>query len=234
LRFYVFDVLAIDGVTVMEKSYEERRKLLLGAIKSNPIMVADEYRETTDPGEIEKWHRTYLDQGLEGVIVKKLDSQYIPGRTGWNWVKMKETESSHAKLADTVDGVVMGFYSGRGKRSGFGMGALLIGVRDGEKILTLAKIGTGLSDELFKSLYTRLTKLATRTMPEAYVIDKNMMPDVLVEPSLVVEVAADEITKSPIHTAGVALRFPRLIKVRDDKNADQATTTAEIGQIKQG
>lgn len=234
LRFYVFDILSVDDKTVMGMGYEERRKLLKEIIVPNETLVADEYKETTDPEQIERWHREYLDEGLEGVIVKKVDSPYIPGRTGWHWVKMKEVENSHAKLADTIDGVVMGFYSGRGKRSGFGIGALLIGVRDGERIVTLAKIGTGLSDELFKEMFTRLSRLAVANMPKEYVIDKNMMPDILVEPSMVVEVAADEITKSPIHSAGVALRFPRLIKIREDKGVDESTTTAELINIKQG
>jgi DNA ligase 1 len=234
LRFYVFDVLAVDDRTVMGQTYEERRKLLKEIIIPNDTLLADDYRETENPEDIERWHREYLDDGLEGVIVKKIDSPYVPGRTGWHWVKMKEVENSHAKLADTIDGVVMGFYSGRGKRSGFGIGALLIGIRDGDKIKTLAKIGTGLSDELFKELYTRLSRLSVATLPAEYVIDKNMMPDIMVEPSLVVEVAADEITKSPIHTAGVALRFPRLIKVRDDKGVKNATSLQELNGIKQG
>lgn len=234
LRFYIFDILELDGVTVMDKSYKDRRELLEKAIIKNEILVVDDYRVTSDPDEIEKWHREYLDMGLEGVIVKKLDSQYIPGRTGWNWVKMKEVEDSHAKLADTIDGVIMGYYSGKGKRSAFGIGAFLIGVRSEDKILTLAKIGTGLSDELFKELFVKLSSLAVKTVPDEYIIDKNMMPDVLVEPKVVVEVAADEITKSPIHTAGVALRFPRLIKIREDKDVASATSIEELKDIKQG
>ena len=144
---------------------------------------------------------------------------------------MKEVEESHAKLSDTVDCVVMGFYYGKGKRTKFGVGAFLAGIRDGEKIKTITKVGTGLTDEQFRELKSRLDKLVTTEKPESYEVDKNLVPDVWVDPELVVELAADEVTKSPTHTAGVALRFPRLIKFRDDKSVGQATSVREIKKI---
>jgi len=229
--FYVFDVMYKDGVSLIDKSYEERRKILTKAVKKNDWLRVDEYKLVTKAEEITKLHQLQIDKGLEGVIVKKIDSQYVPGRTGWRWVKMKEVEGSTGKLSDTIDAVIMGFYSGKGKRAGFGIGKFLVGVRRGEQIVTLTKIGTGLSDEQFKQLKNALDKLVATKADESYVIDKTLVPDVWVEPKLVVEVAADEITISPTYSAGVSLRFPRLVKFRDDKSVQQATTIDEVKQM---
>lgn len=229
--FYVFDVMYKNGVSLIGKSYLERREILRKTVKKNDWLRVDEYETVDDAAGIVKLHKKQIDKGLEGVIVKKLESKYVPGRTGWRWVKMKEIEGSEGKLSDTIDAVVMGFYSGKGKRAGFGIGKFLVGVRSGERIVTLTKIGTGLSDEQFRQLKSRLDELVTVDPDKSYVIDKTLIPDVWVEPKLVVEVAADEITNSPTYSAGVSLRFPRLVKFRDDKSVQQATTIDEVKQL---
>ena len=145
---------------------------------------------------------------------------------------MKEVEESHAKLSDTVDCVVMGYYRGRGKRAQFGIGAFLVGIKGGSDYVTVTKVGTGLTDELFRELKNRLDRLVVRERPSEYVIDKTLEPDVYVEPELVVELAADEVTESPTHTAGLALRFPRLVKLRDDKSVDQITSLRELKEMR--
>jgi DNA ligase-1 len=111
------------------------------------------------------------------------------------------------------------------------VGQFLVGVRNREKIKTLTKVGTGLTDEQFRELKRRLSKLETKEKPKEYVVHKNLEPDYWVEPKLVVEIAADEITKSPTHSSGLALRFPRLIRFRDDKSLDQVTTTSEVKKL---
>ncbi len=234
LRFYVFDILAKDGKTLLSLPYSERRKILAQSIKNNDTLVVDESHKTSDPAELHKWHGKFLADGFEGAVIKKWDGAYLPGRQGWNWVKIKEKEGSTGKLSDTLDLVVMGYYRGRGKRTAFGLGAFLVGVRKGERILTIAKVGTGLSDEAFVGLKKRLDGLTTPQMPKEYEVDKALAADVWVEPKVVVEIAADEITKSPNHTAGVALRFPRLVKFRDDKNISGVTTMEEVKQIAKG
>lgn len=228
LKFYVFDVLYVDGESLVDKSYQERRKKLQEVVGEGDLLIVDKHWETDDADSIREHHHQLVDKGLEGVIVKKVHSKYVPGRTGWRWVKMKEDEDSHAKLVDTVDCVVMGYYKGKGKRAQFGVGAFLAGVRKGKEIVTITKVGTGLTDDQFKELKDRLDKLEVNDKPKEYEVDKNMEPDVWVLADLVVELAADEVTKSPIHTAGVALRFPRLIRFRDDKNVDQATSLEEV------
>jgi DNA ligase 1 len=232
LRFFVFDILYKDGKSLIDKTYEERRKILTGTIRKNKVLMVDEVVITEKVDEVHGLHENFLKEGLEGAVIKKMDGKYLPGRQGWGWVKIKESEGSTGKLTDTLDLVVMGFNRGKGKRAGFGVGAFLGGVIKGEGIVTLAKVGTGLTDEQFKDLKNRLDKLVTSEKPEMYDVEKSLEPDVWVEPGLVVEVAADEITKSPSHTAGVALRFPRLVKFRDDKRVDQATSTEELKGIK--
>ena len=231
LRFQLFDVIYLNGKGLMGETYEKRREVLSKIIKKNKLLVIDDYVVTDDADFIRNEHQRLIDEGLEGIIVKRLDSKYVPGRTGWRWVKMKEAEDSVAKLADTLDCVVMGYTRGKGKRASFGVGQFLAGVRDGGKFKTVTKVGTGLTDDQFKELAKRLKVLEVKEKPEEYEFPKELEPDFWVKPSLVVELAADEITKSPKHTSGYALRFPRLVKFRDDKSAKQGTTLKEVKEL---
>jgi DNA ligase-1 len=230
-----------------------------GPLEVVPQMVTD------DSGVLRKMHNDYLKQGLEGVVVKRWDSPYVPGRKGWNWVKMKEEEGAKAGLSDTLDCVVMGYNRGKGQRTKFGVGAFLVGVlrhpelvsgfgretkkllgrskgipdqsrrtrsvRDDISYVTVSKIGTGLTDEQFEGLYKRLKKLEVKKKPKEYEVDKNLVPDVWVKPELVVEIAADNITKSRVHSSGYGLRFPRLVKFRDDKGAEQSSSLEEVERL---
>jgi DNA ligase-1 len=295
LRFIVFDVLFLDGRDLHQLPFAKRRNILEKTLKKGKNFQLAPQTVTQDPQVCRQLHHQYLDQGLEGIIVKRWDSPYVPGRKGWNWVKMKEVEAATAGLADTLDCVVMGYYRGKGKRAQFGLGAFLVGVRasdvtrhsghlrhsekeqgdrvypersrrkessgghdrvkgspssrhpelvsgslsksgstpSGATFLTISKIGTGLTDDQFKQLHSLLTKLKVKDKPSAYHVHKNLAPDIWVKPSLVVEIAADNITKSPSHTAGLALRFPRLQKFRDDKSPAQATTLKEVKKLHQ-
>lgn len=228
LQFQIFDVLLVDGKSLINEPYIKRREELEKVVVNGGILKVDENTITKDPEVIKRMHAKYLKMGLEGVVVKKANGGYVSGRTGWNWVKMKEVEGQSGRLSDTVDCVVMGYSVGKGKRSGFGIGQFLVGVKDKDVFKTVTKVGTGLTDEQFRELNNRLKKLSTKEKPKEYEVHKDLTPDYWVIPSLVVELAADEITKSPKHTAGLALRFPRLINFRDDKSVDQATTIGEL------
>lgn len=234
LQFQVFDIILLNGKSFIDTPYIERRKQLEKVVVNGGILRIDENTITKDPEVIKEKHQKYLKMGLEGVVVKRANGGYVSGRTGWNWVKMKEVEGQSGRLSDTVDCIVMGYSVGKGKRSGFGIGQFLVGVmdpggiKDGDIYKTVTKVGTGITDEQFRELNTRLKKLGTPEKPKEYEVHKDLTPDYWVVPSLVVELAADEITKSPKHTAGLALRFPRLINFRDDKSPDQATTIREL------
>lgn len=233
IRFQLFDIMLVNTKSLMDETYPKRRAELEKLFVENTIFKIDESTITDDQSKILKLHKKYLKKGLEGIIVKKVESGYKPGRTGWRWVKMKEAEDAHAKLSDTIDAVIMGYTQGRGKRAEFGIGQFLAGVKSGNKIKTITKVGTGLSDDQFKELKKRLHKIEVTKMPKNYEVTKELLPDFWVEPKVVVELAADEITVSPPnkHTAGYALRFPRLIKFRGDKGVNQATTLSEIKKL---
>lgn len=231
LQFQVFDILFLNGKSLIAEPYVKRREELKKVIVSGSLLRVDENTITKDPEVIKSMHQKYLKMGLEGVVVKRANGAYVSGRTGWNWVKMKEVEGKSGRLSDTIDCVIMGATTGKGKRVGFGVGQFLAGIRDGDTFKTVTKVGTGLTDEQFRELNIRLKKIAVKEKPKEYEVDKDLYPDFWVTPSVVVELAADEITVSPKHTAGLALRFPRLIKFRDDKNPDQATSIGELTHL---
>jgi DNA ligase 1 len=231
VTFQVYDVIYANGKSLMDEPYVKRREVLSSVIKNGSLLKVDDYTITKDPALITKLHFELRKQGLEGVIVKKADSMYKPGRTGWNWVKMKEAEDAVGKLSDTIDAVIMGYTSGRGKRVDFGVGQFLAGVKEKDQFVTLTKVGTGLTDEQFRALFKRLVPLKTDEKPKEYDVHKDLTPDFWVIPNVVVELAGDDLTVSPKHTAGYALRFPRLVKFRDDKDASRATTVKEVKKL---
>ncbi len=251
LTLFAFDCLYINGKSLLHETYVNRRKILISLFHNGEtIKVADE--EITDNGKrIEEIFLDATTRGLEGVMAKKLDGTYRAGARDFNWIKYKESYAS--KLSDTIDAVVMGFDLGQGKRTGFGIGDFLIGVLDKKRDIftTVAKIGTGLTDEEWRELKLKIKdeKLKIDKKPDNYDVDKMMSCDVWITPAIVVEIRADEITRSPVHTAGrimgpsksgtaeevkvagLALRFPRLERFRPDKNPVDCTTLQELERI---
>jgi len=239
LRFFVFDILYKDGKDLMGEPLSKRRKILEETIAKGDILIVSPNIVTSDVDVLRKYHDEQIKKGLEGAVVKKWESPYEPGRKGFHWVKFKEEEGKTGKLTDTIDAVVMGYYKGEGKRADFGIGAFLVGVKKGERIVSLTKIGTGVSDELWKELKTDFSHQSSRRRqgyggqaayrPKEYdEVSKSLEPDAWIDPKIVVEIAADDITISPVHGAHYALRFPRLVRIRKDKGPKEATTVKEI------
>lgn len=231
LQFQVFDILLIDGRSLINEEYLVRREELLKRIENGKLLRVDENTITKDPEVIKSLHEKYLKMGLEGVVVKKTNGKYVSGRTGWNWVKMKEEEGMDGRLSDTLDCIVMGYFVGKGKRAQFGLGKILVGIKDSDKILTLTKVGTGLTEDMLVQIRKRLDKLESKEMPKEYEAMKDLIPDVWAIPSLVVEVTADSISKSTKHSLGLSLRFPRFLRIREDKGPNEATTLQELKDI---
>ncbi|MFA6814395.1 MAG: ATP-dependent DNA ligase [Patescibacteria group bacterium] len=235
--FYVFDLLFYDGRSLIDEPLIDRKKLLDRAIKDSIVLKKTSYKLIDDPQTLSNYHEKQLALGLEGAVIKKPDSAYAAGRKGWRWVKIKEAEGQRGKLNDTLDCIMLGYYRGKGKRQSFGIGALLVGVfdQDSAEIKTLSKIGTGLTDEQFREIKGLADQhLSPQNQANSkYNFKKELKADVWIEPKIVLEIAADEISKSPSHTAGVALRFPRLVKIRRDKDWQQATTLQELKEIRQ-
>ena len=239
LQFQVFDILLSDGKSFLHLPYTERRREIEKVVVNGNLLKVDEYTLTSDPEIIKKLHEKYLKMGLEGVVVKKANGLYVSGRTGWNWVKMKEEEGKRGRLSDTLDCIVMGYFTGKGKRAQFGLGKILVGIKDGDKIRTLTKVGTGLTEDMLVQLKKRLDKLESkdkqslplRGKPKEYEAQKDLIPDVWAAPRLVVEVSADSISVSTKHSLGLSLRFPRFLKIREDKGVNEATTLKELKDI---
>lgn len=259
LKFFAFELLYKDGINYIHEPFETRRKILETIIKTSgnskhkTILLAPE-TIVSDERTIEHMFEEAIREGLEGIIAKKMDGVYQPGARAWNWIKLKRSYSS--KIHDTIDCLVMGYDFGKGKRVDFGIGAFLVGVYDEKKsmFVTMAKIGTGLTDEEWRELKVRCTTYKLDKKPALYDVDKQMNADMWTKPTIVVEIKADEITRSPVHTAGrilkpsksgnamevhtagFALRFPRLQKFRDDKRPEDVTTLKEIEEMfkKQG
>jgi DNA ligase-1 len=237
LHVPIFDLLYLNGESYMDKTHEQRRKKLLELFhdfKNKKITVIEE-KEITTAKELEEYFLANIESGLEGLVVKKPDSIYQPGKRNFNWIKLKRQEEGH--LDDTIDVVVLGYYAGSGKRAAFGVGAFLVGVYNKEKdaFQTVAKVGSGLTDDGWKQFKHKCDKLKVDHRPARVECAKELTPDVWTSPEIVCVVRADEITMSPTHTAGktaehlgYALRFPRFIDYRSDKSSTDATTAKEI------
>jgi DNA ligase-1 len=237
MRAFVFDVMFRDGSDLTPLPYERRFEIVKELLRKSDTLIPAPLT-TTDSAEV--LTRELLDnisRGLEGVVAKRLDSPYQAGARNFNWVKLKRNTSG--QLNDTIDVVLLGYYQGKGKRAEFGTGALLAGVYDSDKdeFVTISKLGTGLSDQGWREIYERLAKLEVAEKPAR--VNSNFVPDAWLEPAIVVEVLADEITPSPRHTAGMtanqpgfALRFPRIVSLRTaDKKPEDATSVREIREM---
>ncbi|MBI5033048.1 MAG: ATP-dependent DNA ligase [Chloroflexi bacterium] len=234
LRLMAFDLLYVDGKDITGEGYAKRHETLASIITPDDKVQVAQHLVTQDAKEIEKYFMEAITGGLEGIMAKRLDSKYQAGARNYNWIKLKRSYQGH--LSDTVDGVIVGYLRGRGMRARFGIGALLVAVYDDkqDKFTTVAKIGTGFSDVEWPQMREMLDKISVDHKPAR--VEAVMQPDVWVEPKYVIEMQADEITRSPIHTAGkvgdepgYALRFPRVIGfIRTDKKPEDATTVKEI------
>lgn len=230
LKVFVFDVMYLDGKSLIDLPLETRVRSLERAIRGNEVLIPQPGEITNKSERIEELFQDALSKGLEGLIVKRVDSKYEAGARNFNWIKLKRHSSG--ELQDTVDCVILGYIFGKGKRSKFGAGALLVGIYDqsNDQFVTVSKIGTGLTDEEWREIHRRCDKIKMdKKSPR---VQSNLTPSVWIKPEIVIEVLADEITKSPNHTAGLALRFPRLIRFReDDKQAEDATTVDELNKL---
>jgi DNA ligase-1 len=237
LHLVAFDLLYVDGKDLTHQPYTARRAELARRIKGGGRVELSEGELVETPEQLQRFFDASLERGHEGVVAKRLDSGYEPGARNFNWIKLKRAYQS--ELNDTVDVVIVGYLRGRGYRARFGIGSLLGAVYD-EKTDTfksIGKIGSGLSDENWIRMRELLDTEKVDHKPAR--VDSRLVPEVWVEPKFVVTVLADEITRSPIHTAsideqgrGLALRFPRVVGfIRDDKSPEDATTTKEIAEM---
>jgi DNA ligase-1 len=239
LKAFVFDILYRDGVSLLETPLAERLKILEETIHVDDTLMRTANHTVSDAHTLTLLFDEAISKGLEGLVVKKQESRYEAGARNFNWVKLKR--HSAGALNDTIDCVLLGYLYGRGKRAALGAGSLLVGLYDPEQdqFVTVTKIGTGLSDEQWRSIRERTKGLEVDHRPAR--VSSLIEPNVWVELRIVLEVLADEITRSPAHTAGkvgnepgYALRFPRLVSFRErDKQPEDATTVRELIELYQ-
>jgi len=237
MRAFVFDAMFRDGDDLTQLPYQQRFEVVQDLLRKADTLVVAPLIKTDSADVLTRELLDNISRGLEGVVAKRLDSTYQAGARNFNWVKLKRNTSG--RLNDTIDVVLLGYYGGKGKRAEFGAGALLAGVYDSDKdeFATITKLGTGLSDQGWREIHQRLASLEVAQKPAR--VSSNFVPDAWLEPAIVVEVLADEITPSPRHTAGMtadgpgfALRFPRIVSIRTaDKRAEDATTVREIREM---
>ena len=232
LKLFLFDVALADGENMISKPFKERRKKLETILKKGDIITLSDILITDKAEELERFFEEKVGDGLEGIMAKDLNAEYTAGARKYAWIKLKR--SYKGSLSDTIDTIIIGYYKGKGKRTQFGLGALLVGVYNAKKdvIESIAKIGTGMTEDILKELEALLSKTIMKKKPNNVVTA--LKPDYWVSPQYIIETRADEITKSPLHACaqkdgiGLALRFPRMIKFSSDKKIHTATTTEEV------
>jgi DNA ligase-1 len=212
IELQLFDMIYYDGKSLIDISYEQRRRKLsevAGSIHLTRQIVTD------DVGQAEAFLTEALRSGHEGLVAKKLDSPYTPGIRGKRWFKIKQ-------ILEPLDLVIVAAEWGYGRRHNW-LSDYYLAARDAEtdKFLTVGKTFKGLTDEEIIEMTERLKGLVVREEPHR----------VVVAPKIVVEVAYNEIQKSPKYECGMALRFARISRIRDDKSADDVDTIQRVREV---
>ena len=202
----VFDILWLDGETLIDLPLTERRKKLESVVK---MFIAPQV-VSSDAAVIENVYANAIAAGHEGIMIKVPASPYSPGQRGKNWIKIKPE-------VDTLDLAVIGAEWGEGKRA-HAFGSFLVACQDEGKLIPLSRVATGFSDEQLAEVYGLLKDT---------VIAKSGK-EVTFEPSLVFEVGYAELQASTNYNGGFALRFPRFIRIRDDKDLPDIETLESI------
>jgi DNA ligase-1 len=212
VRFLVFDILYQDGGMLWDVPLRERRQRLEALLppEGAPFLRLALARPATRVEQVEAAFDDALARGNEGVLVKEPRSTYRPGRRGQAWIKLKRPYA-------TLDVVVTGVEYGHGKRKGV-LSDYTFSVRDGERLVTLGKAFTGLTDAEIE----RLTQVfLASTLEERGRLRR-------VRPEVVLEVAFGNIQTSKRHESGFALRFPRIVRLRPDKTPEEIDTLDRV------
>jgi DNA ligase-1 len=237
VKAMLFDLLYLEGRDLTQENTSERINMLernLGDI-DNSLRVAQTDRMSSAQ-ELREIFDKYIEQGLEGVIVKQLEGGYSAGKRNFEWIKLKKSMDSG--LVDTVDMVVVGYYYGSGRRAELGIGALLGAIYNEEenRYDAVCKVGTGISDGLFKEIKSDLQGIEVLKKTKDVEVVDGLESDVWVKPKFVITVDADEVTRDIGKDKkgvgnGLSLRFPRLVEWDREKGLENITSVKELERI---
>ncbi|HKV88157.1 MAG TPA: ATP-dependent DNA ligase [Candidatus Dormibacteraeota bacterium] len=210
----VFDLLWLDGRTLLDEPLETRRRLLEGLELAHPYLLA-RVEESTGPDDLDRIFAETRARGNEGLMVKDPMSPYTPGRRGLAWLKLKRP------LA-TLDVLVTAVEWGHGKRKGV-LSDYTFAVRDTAtgRLVNVGKAYSGLTDAEIATMTRRFLDITVEDRGHAR----------LVQPEVVLEVAFDSIQHSGRHMSGYALRFPRIVRIRDDKPIEEIDTLERVAEL---
>ncbi len=215
LELNLFDILYIEGESLIDTPFRERRKRLEESVNESEKIKLAEQLVTKKVEEAEKFYKRALELGHEGLMAKKLDAVYEPGNRGKKWLKIKPT-------MENLDLVIISAEWGEGRRAHL-LGSFLVAVYDPQsgEFLPVGKVGSGFTDEDLIEFTKMLKPLIKRE--EGKFVE--------IEPKVVIEVTYQEIQKSPKYKSGFALRFPRFVALREDKSPEEADTIDRIAQL---
>ncbi len=213
----VFDVLFCEGKSLLKVPFVERRNILKKIVTESSDLKLAEQIVTENESAAEKFYKSSLDAGNEGIMMKNLQGIYKPGsRVGFG-VKVKPT-------MDTLEVVIVGAEWGEGKR-GQWLSSFVIAVRDPETnaFVEIGRVGTGIKEKVEEGVsFEQLTQLLIPLIIE----EKGK--EVRVRPEVIIEVDYEEIQKSPTYSSGYALRFPRLVRLRIERSAEDINTVDDV------
>ncbi len=212
VKLFLFDLLYVDGESLIDQPLTERRKRL-EEVAGNLSIIKQIAASSSD--EASKFFEEAVSEGHEGLVAKQPTSPYTPGIRGKKWLKIKKTP-------ETLDLVIIAAEYGHGYRHKW-LSDYYLAARDSETggFVQVGKTFTGLTDEEIEEMTKRLLELEVSRRGRV----------VFVQPKVVVEVAFAEIQKSPHYKGGYALRFARITRIRDDKEPEEADTIERVREI---
>jgi len=216
VQIHLFDIVYLEGKQLFDKPFKERRKILEKIVKVMPGKVELAKQIVSDNlKELEDFYQEALNAKQEGLMLKVLDSPYVFGRHVGTMYKIKP-------IMETLDLVIVGATYGEGLRAKW-LSSYVLACRDPDtgEFLSCGMMGTGLTEEQFQ--------LMTDALKDLIVEEKGR--EVKIRPKIVVEVAFQEIQKSPNYSSGYALRFPRLVRIREDKGPEEADTIERLIEL---